>query len=401
MGKMTDWLSGIFGKEEHFRRSMTGKVYTHPLSVEVCYKELAIQSCVSFIANALVMSEFQTIESGVAIKGESYYLLNIEPNLNQNAVEFWHEVITRLIYENECLIVNHDHQLFIAEDFHHDEFAFIPDVYSDVVVRGLTLNKTFREDEVIYFKLNNRHIKSLIDGLYVDYGVLISSAKFKFKNSGGRKFILNSDGYNSVDEEEMKTQEDMLKKQFEHFFESPNAVMELSKDDKLEELKFPNVGLDSRDIRQLINDVIDFSCAAFHLPSGVVRGDVVGVSELTDNAITFGIKPFAQLITAELNRKYYGKDHYLKNQSRVQMDVKRIKDVDIEKMAKTAEILFRCGIHTINDNLEMLDKPLDSSSIATKRYVTKNYSQVEEVLKNEDLKGGENHGETNDESRIS
>ncbi|MEF2888620.1 phage portal protein [Turicibacter sanguinis] len=398
---MTDWLSGIFGKEEHFRRSMTGKVYTHPLSVEVCYKELAIQSCVSFIANALVMSEFQTIESGVAIKGESYYLLNIEPNLNQNAVEFWHEVITRLIYENECLIVNHDHQLFIAEDFHHDEFAFIPDVYSDVVVRGLTLNKTFREDEVIYFKLNNRHIKSLIDGLYVDYGVLISSAKFKFKNSGGRKFILNSDGYNSVDEEEMKTQEDMLKKQFEHFFESPNAVMELSKDDKLEELKFPNVGLDSRDIRQLINDVIDFSCAAFHLPSGVVRGDVVGVSELTDNAITFGIKPFAQLITAELNRKYYGKDHYLKNQSRVQMDVKRIKDVDIEKMAKTAEILFRCGIHTINDNLEMLDKPLDSSSIATKRYVTKNYSQVEEVLKNEDLKGGENHGETNDESRIS
>ncbi|MTP85758.1 phage portal protein, partial [Turicibacter sanguinis] len=306
MGKMTDWLSGIFGKEEHFRRSMTGKVYTHPLSVEVCYKELAIQSCVSFIANALVMSEFQTIESGVAIKGESYYLLNIEPNLNQNAVEFWHEVITRLIYENECLIVNHDHQLFIAEDFHHDEFAFIPDVYSDVVVRGLTLNKTFREDEVIYFKLNNRHIKSLIDGLYVDYGVLISSAKFKFKNSGGRKFILNSDGYNSVDEEEMKTQEDMLKKQFEHFFESPNAVMELSKDDKLEELKFPNVGLDSRDIRQLINDVIDFSCAAFHLPSGVVRGDVVGVSELTDNAITFGIKPFAQLITAELNRKYYG-----------------------------------------------------------------------------------------------
>ena len=141
---IASWLKSAFSKEEAVRNQMT-VVAEDKLTIEVFYKELAIQSCISFIANALVMSEFQTFENGQEVKKMNHYLLNVEPNLNQNATEFWHEVIWRLIYDNECLIIQYDDQFFVAEDFSHSEFAFKEDIYSNVVVRGFSLSLSFVE----------------------------------------------------------------------------------------------------------------------------------------------------------------------------------------------------------------------------------------------------------------
>ena len=64
---IASWLKSAFSKEEAVRNQMT-VVAEDKLTIEVFYKELAIQSCISFIANALVMSEFQTFENGQEVK---------------------------------------------------------------------------------------------------------------------------------------------------------------------------------------------------------------------------------------------------------------------------------------------------------------------------------------------
>lgn len=399
---ITSWLKSAFSKEEAFRTQMSVST-EDKLTIEVFYKELAIQSCISFIANALVMSEFQTFENGQEVKKMNHYLLNVEPNLNQNATEFWHEVIWRLIYDNECLIIQQDNQFFVAEDFSHTEFAFKEDIYSNVVVRGFSLSRSFVESEVFYLKLNNKHIKKLIDGLYSDYGELLARAKSNYKKSGGRKGVFYQDGYGPVSGDDYEKQQEILQQNFKRYFESENAVLNLSDGDKYEESQFMSVGKDSRDIRNLVNDVIDFACAAFHIPSGVVRGDTVGVAEQTDNTIMFGINPFAKLITTEMNRKWYGMTNYLNN-SFVRMDTKKIRDVDIEKMSNSADLLFRIGVHSVNDNREMFGKSLIDEPWANEHYVTKNYNSILDNEFNESLKGGDEdgeHGTKNDESRNS
>ena len=399
---ITSWLKSAFSKEETFRTQMSVST-EDKLTIEVFYKELAIQSCISFIANALVMSEFQTFENGQEVKKMNHYLLNVEPNLNQNATEFWHEVIWRLIYDNECLIIQQDDQFFVAEDFSHTEFAFKEDIYSNVVVRGFSLSRSFVESEVFYLKLNNKHIKKLIDGLYSDYGELLARAKSNYKKSGGRKGVFYQGGYGPVSGDDYEKQQEMLQQNFKRYFESENAVLNLSDGDKYVESQFMSVGKDSRDIRNLVNDVIDFACAAFHIPSGVVRGDTVGVAEQTDNTIMFGINPFAKLITTEMNRKWYGMTNYLNN-SFVRMDTKKIRDVDIEKMSNSADLLFRIGVHSVNDNREMFGKSLIDEPWANEHYVTKNYNSILDNEFNESLKGGDEdgeHGTKNDESRNS
>lgn len=399
MGLVMDWIRGHLGREENIHSDMIGGkwVGTTDLSVEIYYKELAIQSCISFIANALVMSEFQTFREGKEVKEENYYLFNVEPNRNQNAVEFWHEVISKLIYENECLVVQIDNQLFVAESFQaDDQKVTMQKNYQNVSINGISFNKTFLEEDVFYFRLKDKHIKGLIDGLYSDYGRLIASAKQVYEKAGGIKGTLEIEGMIPIDGPQREAYEDLVNNQFKKYLNAVSAILPLSKGMKFNERQKNTTKQDSRDIRQLINDVIDFSCAAFHLPGGVVRGDVVGVAELTDNAITFGIKPFACLITAEVNRKYYGKQNYL-NRTFLQMDVKRIKDVDIEKMAKTAEILFRCGVHSANENRDMIGKGYLPEEWANQYYITKNYSEIQE--NGNDLKGGGINGKTNDEPR--
>ncbi|MBH7858755.1 phage portal protein, partial [Clostridioides difficile] len=143
--------------------------YFKKLEATIFYKEFALKSCISIIANALVLSEFQTFKNGKSIKEKNYYLFNIEPNQNQNATEFWQEVITRLVYDNECLVIQENEQLFVAESFSVDKYVFYEDIYKDVTIRNYKLDRSFRESDVLYFKLNVESIKTVIDYLYNDY----------------------------------------------------------------------------------------------------------------------------------------------------------------------------------------------------------------------------------------
>lgn len=369
---------------------MEGKTIFANLQAEIFYKEFAIQSCISIITNALVLSEFETFEKGKEIKKNNYYLFNIEPNRNQNSTEFWMQVISRLVYDNECLIVQIDNQLFVADSFDHDEYVYYEDIYKNVVVRNYTLKDTFKESDVIYLKLNDENIKSIIDGLYEDYSKLIGNAMGAYKRSNGNKGILEVQGQAPIQGEPKEKFEELMNKGFKKYLESDNAVLPLPSAYKFQESKNQGNIKDSRDVRAVINDVIDFVSSAFHIPSGIIKGDIAGVENQTDNFLMFGINPIAKLITTELNRKIYGKESYL-NRTYVKMNTQKIRDVDLEKLSKSADLLFRIGVNSIDDNLTMLGKEPLNEEWSKEHYVTKNYQSV----LNPSLKGGDSGGTKN------
>ena len=69
-------------------------------------RDLCFQSCVDMIANAIGRCEFRTYRNNEEVREFEYYMLNIEPNVNQNSTEFWHKVIFKLYAENEVLIIS-------------------------------------------------------------------------------------------------------------------------------------------------------------------------------------------------------------------------------------------------------------------------------------------------------
>lgn len=378
------WFRDFLGK---FFTTKTDVVVGETLKATIFFKELAIQNCIRAIANTLVMAEFETFENGVEIKGPNHYLFNVEPNPNQNAVEFWSEVITRLVYDDECLVMQQGDYLYPAKSFSKIDSAFYEDTFTNVVVKDLGLKRGFKSSEVLYFKLHDTKVKKIINGLFIDYAQLLGSAMSGFKRNNRNKGILRVKTL--INEKDREFYEDLMNDKFKKFFNSENAVLPLQDGYSYEELKGNNTGVkDSRDIKNLINDIFEMVASGFSVPLGIAKGDVATVDGITDNFLMQCINPKAKLITAELNRKYYGKDAYLKK-SYVKMNTSRIRNVDLEKISKSAEVLFRIGVNAIDDNLKMLGREPLNTNWSKERYVTKNYQSVEAIQQEKSLKGGE------------
>jgi HK97 family phage portal protein len=384
-----DWISGLFGS----RSSITLTEF-QTLSTTAYYKRLAVETCIDLIANTLTRCEFQTFENGKEKRGENYYLLNVQPNQNQNASEFIHSLVNRLIMQNECLVIMQNDQLHIADGWVKNEFALKENYYTEVQIGDLTFQKVFRESEVLYFKLNDRNIMEVINGLYEDYGKLIASAIGYYKRKNNKRILIKGDFLRPQDEETQKLIDQMFEKQLADWFnaDKPGVGFQLQKGYELEDMSDSKSGVaqnsTSRDIAELVNDVINYVAMAFHVPRGLLKGDVADIEKQMDAFLLFCIKPIAELIQDEFNRKMYTKEEYLKR-TYLKVDTNNLKVVDITQLATAADKLFAIGGLSINDILTMLGKEPIDEEWANKRYVTKNYQEVDA------LKGGEGDGKEN------
>lgn len=380
---ITDWFRNLFNQNED--GIVTLDMYCGTITSEIFFKELAIQAAVNMISNAVARSEFLTYEKGKETRGDNYYLFNVEPNQNKSSSKFWRDVIHKLVYENECLVVQQENRFYVADSFDVIKHAFKENIYRNIVVEDYQLYKPYLESEVFHFELHDNKIKNLIEGLYSLYGNLIAYSKNNYKRSNARRGTLDVPTNYPQTVKAQEELENLLNTRFKKFFEAEGgAVLPLTSGLKYNDLTTQGykTGSDSRDIRALIDDVFDFVAIAFQIPPQLLKGNVSDTDKAMNNFLTFCVNPIAELLTDEINRKYYGKKAYLEK-TYIKLDTSRIKAVDIKEIASALDILFRIGANTINDNLRAMGRETIDEPWANVRFVTKNYQRVEE------LRGGE------------
>ena len=146
------------------------------------------------------------------------------------------------------------------------------------------------------------------------------------------------------------------------------------------------VKADSSDIRNMIDDIINFVAMGFHVPRTLLKGDVADIEANIDSFIMFALNPVAEVFTDELNRKLYKREAFIKR-SYMQIDTSRIKLLDITELSNAFDKLFAIGGMTINEVLEELGKNPINEDWANERYITKNYQKAS--IQENSLQGGE------------
>ena len=383
------WFMDFLGNAKNNKGEIIESVIEEKIQ-EVYYKELAIQTAITLIANAIAKCEIKVYEKNREVKNETYYTLNISPNKNENSSQLWHKAIEKMVYDNESIIIEVGNSLYCASSYSVEEYPILGNLYKGVAIGNLQLNKTFKSEEVFRLKLNNAHIKKLIDGLYEQYGELMSYAAKNYKKSNGTKYKLVLDQVKASDEKFQETYREVVQKQLKDFVENENAVYLQYKGYDLQDVS-PTTNKDSSDFRNLRKEMFEIVAQAFQIPVSLMLGNITNMNEIVKIFLTFCIDPIADMISEEITRKISGDyDNWAKG-NYVKVDTSTINHIDILDVAEKADKLIASGTCCIDEVREIIGFDKLGTKFSQQHFITKNYDTVENRLIGDEQKnkGGE------------
>lgn len=346
---------------------------------ELCFRELALYTAINLIANAVSKCEFKTYAGGKEVKGREHYLWNFEPNKNQSSSQFIHKWITQLYRKNECLIIEQNGQLVVADSFNRAPYVLYEDMFDGVTVGDFTFSRRFAQSEVLYFKLGERDMQKVVAALYGTYSKLLAYTMKAYQRSRGTKGILKYESLPSNEREE-KVFNALINEKIGKWLNGDAAALPLGMGLEWKELQHKTYSNEStRDIRAMVDDISDFTAKAFGIPPALMRGDVQGTKDALEQFLTFCIDPLCDMLQEEINRKRNGYDGVSKG-TYLQIDTSTIKHADLLSVATAIDKLIGSGAFCINDIRIACGQPVIDEPWAWQHYITKNYATVEDAL---------------------
>ena len=385
MAWISDFLERLFPVRETYGGRVESVVIDIP--AELYYKELAIYTASSLISNAISRSEVKTFMGGVPVKEQDYYLLNVAPNKNETASVFWHKVINRVIRRGEALVVDAGGALYCADSYGRLlTRPILGDVYDNVTVGNFTFAKKFTQDDCYMFRLDDVNVKQLIDGMYEQYGKILSSAAKSLRQNNGQKYKLHIDGMKAGDEDFNKEFENFIKKQLKTYMESDNAVYPEFDGYKLEpDTAYGNGKGSAADFISLKKELFSSVAGVFHIPDSMMTGNITNMNDIIGSFLTFGADPYADMISEGLNKRA-GAENYTAGNF-YQVDTSGILHRDIFNLASNVSAIIGSGVKCIDEVREALgDAPLNTEW-SRKHFITKNFEEIERFLTS--TEGGE------------
>lgn len=359
--------------------------------------KLAISKAVSMISHAIAKSEFIVQRENGREKDHIYWLLNVRPNPNETATDFWVEVVEKLLMEKECILLYVGKHFYIAESATTNDNVMMPQTYSNITIKAndktITLDRMFTANEVIHLKAKNEKIKEHLNKVLEIYDGIASSAasakkisnsvKFKFKTPAQIPLIRKK----NADGSEKTLTVDDLKNQIKEAIESDNIeLIQESFGIEIDQLQMPS-NVTTEDITKMANEIYTECALAFDIPKAVFLGEITEKADSTNEFITYAVGWIVEIINDSLNAKLVGEEDYLKGEY-IWIDMSRYKHVDIIESADKLDKLRSIGYNF--DEIRTITgwEPLNTK-FSQERAVTKNYT-------NDLAGGGENEGDEND-----
>ncbi|HHT7228502.1 phage portal protein [Bacillus cereus] len=368
------WISDVLNKNKEIAFMFDVDMFIDTAN-RVHMKRLAIDTCISFLGRTISQSEFRVKNGEAFEKNELYYRLNVRPNKNMTASTFWEKFIQKLVYDNECLVIQADDEdLLIADDFQHNEYAVFEDTFTNVVVKDYEFKRSFKQSEVIHLKYRNDKLSPLIDGLFADYGDLFG----RILNSQKRKNQIR--GTVDMDMIGAKTQEqvDKLQKFIDDMYQAIGkkdiAIVPQQKGIEYKEVYNGSAnGPSVEEINKVTNGFLNQVAMSMGIPTALIYGEIADIEKQTKNYMNFTVKPLLKKISDEVNVKFFEMNEYLEGQ---RVEVKSISYQTIFELAESIDKLISSGAFKGNEVRLEVGYDISDDPNLNKHYITKNYAEM-------------------------
>ena len=343
-------------------------------STRIHMKHLAVETCANFLARTISQSEFRVKTNGAYVKDELYYKMNVRPNKNQSATEFWEQVIINMIYDNEVLIIQSDDEdLLIADDFTHNEYAVYEDTFTDVTIGDYTFKRVFKQSEVLHMRYANKNLQPLIDGLYKDYADLFSNVLGSQKRKNQIRSTVSVDSSVAKDAEKMGKLQAYIDKVYKSIRKNTDvALVPEQPGFTYKEHASGTINQSVDEINKVTNGFLDQIAMAIGIPAGLLHGDLAGVKEITKSYTVFTVKPMLKKIRDECNSKFFTMKEYISGSF---LEVKIASYESIFDLAVAIDKLVSSGTFNRREIRGEAGFDTPDSEEFDKFYITKNYME--------------------------
>lgn len=362
------------------RNSELGFIYDVELfqdtSTRVHMKRLAIETCASFLGRTISQSEFRIRKGSDFEKDELYYRLNVRPNKNMTASTFWQTVIEKLIYDNECLIIQADDEdLLIADNFQHNSYAVLEDTFSKVKIKEYEFKRSFKQNEVLHLRYRNESLSPLIDGLFADYGDLFGRILNSQKRKNQIRGTVDIEAQVAKNSDTLEKLQTFIDKIYKAFGEKDIAIVPQQPGFKYNENSAGgNGGQSVEEINKVTNGFLDQVAMSIGIPVSLLHGDMADVEKQTKNFMMFTVNPLLKKIRDEGNSKFFSKDDYLDGKK---LEIKPISYLSLFDLANDIDKLISSGAFTGNEIRNEVDYEKSKDPMLDKHFITKNYQEMQ------------------------
>lgn len=378
--KITNWLGNLF------RRNVSGTInvdtYHADAKTGIAIEAFALFTTIEMIAGLVSKCEFKTYQQGEEIRRHEWVNLNYRPNRKQNSTQFWQELVCKLLYHRECLVVPYGEEKIIADSYQKDDR--IDDIIFTDVSRGdHVFKRPFGIDDVYFFRYSNNDVQGIVDSIFGMYQSLIKSASEKYIKAGKEKGVLNISAKAHGDLNFENRFKKLMGDYFKSYFDgSVNSVLPLFEGysyttQSSQGKQYTN---DVSDIKNLVDEALARAAQAFKIPPALVRGDVAGLSDAYDIMLTNCIDVITNLISEELTSKQFSPIEIIHGCS-IEADTSAIKHIDIFDIADKVDKLIACSFFSPDEAREKAGCHVIGEEWSGKHYMTKNYTTAEMAMK--------------------
>lgn len=282
-------------------------------------RSLAVDKAAEFVARIFAKSEFRYMVDGKHQASGWDYLLNVRPNKNETASEFWQKVIYRLLTKNEVLIVqSDDKQLLVADGYTRKRYAVYDDTFEMVSVRDYTFQRKFAMSDVIFLQYNNNLLQGYLTDLFADYEKLHSRLVEALARNNQIRGVLSTKANGTFDEERRKKLQKYADGLFKSFTSKTVAIVPTM--DGVEYSELTNTmgtsAMSVDELKKLRRQFDDEVADILGIPTALMHGDMANLSNSQKMFTSYCYESLVKKVSDGLNHaivsgKSYGKKRFV------------------------------------------------------------------------------------------
>lgn len=346
-------------------------------ALEYGIRKAAFYGCVNYLADLIGKVTVHYFRGGEEVHGPESWRWNYEPNRNQNASAYWHQLITRLYEDGDALIIDEPYGsgggFVVADSFQVDDKSPTT-VYRDVRYRD-RWKAAVRQENAMYIRLNDRRMEPVWRAMSDAFLRLASAAMQNYLYNGGQHWKVAVEALNAGDTKGIETLQKVIEQQIQPFLAAGSAVLPQFEGYEYTQLSGSGKeALSSKDLREIIQEIWSQQAMGMGIPPVLILGKVADDKSAMTRLLSGPVDAIVRQVQQEANRVRLGRER-VQGGEYLHFDTSALIHFDVMEAASNMQALIGSAIYSVNDILRAIGKPPIPEDWANKHYLTLNIGQ--------------------------